>query len=457
MFKKIEIWILYLVLIFSILFAVAFGVLVRQELVGSTKVGWLSKTALSLAEIPMNIKVFLKEMDANLMTEDRFPSLDGFNGDFNSKESYLLLSRYDGDLEEGIVELIDLTNFKVLHTWNPDIDEFNNMIDKVDEFKYLTRDANNKRHLLYNPILLERGDLVFHAFVTPLRKIDSCSKLIFQNKKDIFHHSIEKDIQGNIWTSSHLYPQNLSYKKVGRKIPGDGGYYDDAIVKLSSDGKILYEKSISEILIDNGMESRLSMVGTSHEFQLDPIHVNDIQPVNFDGKFWKKGDLFISLGHQSMVILFRPSTEKIVWKYDKNIFHQHDINIINENKISIFNNNRKYFHPDKDVVDGHNEVLIYNFVTKKAYPYLKDSLINEDVRTKSQGRSHILPNGDLFIEETNFARTIYFNEDGSVRWTYVNRAENGNVYVVGWSRILYTKKDIQMINNFVENKRTCNE
>jgi len=27
-------------------------------------------------------------------------------------------------------------------------------------------------------------------------------------------------------------------------------------------------------------------------FQLDPIHLNDIQPVNFDGEFWKKGDVF---------------------------------------------------------------------------------------------------------------------------------------------------------------------
>ena len=73
----------------------------------------------------------------------------------------------------------------------------------------------------------------------------------------------------------------------------DLGYVDDAIVKLSPDGEILYEKSISRIFIENNMESRLSMVGTSHTFQIDPIHVNDIQPINIDGKYWKKGDVFI--------------------------------------------------------------------------------------------------------------------------------------------------------------------
>ena len=40
---------------------------------------------------------------------------------------------------------------------------------------------------------------------------------------------------------------------------------------------------------------------------------------------------------------------------------------------------------------------------------------------------------------------------------YVNRAIDGNVYRVGWSRILYTKEEIKMVNNFLTNKGTCNE
>ena len=71
-FKKIEIWILYLTILLSILFAIGFGTLVRQELVGSIKAGWISETALTLAEIPINIKKFL---GGDLIVEDRFPSL----------------------------------------------------------------------------------------------------------------------------------------------------------------------------------------------------------------------------------------------------------------------------------------------------------------------------------------------------------------------------------------------
>ena len=78
-------------------------------------------------------------------------------------------------------------------------------------------------------------------------------------------------------------------------------------------------------------------------------------------------------------------------------------------------------------------------------------------RTITSGRSQILPNGDLFIEESNYSRTLYFNADGSLRWTHVNRADNENVYRIGWSRILYTQEDIQTVNNFLDNKETCNE
>mgnify|MGYP002213454199 CR=1 FL=1 len=452
MFKKIEIWILYLVIILSILFAIGFGTLVRQELVGQTKAGWISKTALSLAEAPIILNEALI-IDHN-RRKDRFLTLEGFAGTPNAQESYLLHSRYDDDLEEGIVELVDLKTFKVLHIWNPDIDAFNDLVKQVDEFKHLTRDRNNKRSTLMHPKLTRDGGLLF-GWEVPLRKIDECSNLIFQNTHDVFHHSIETDIEGYIWVPSHIYPVSLPIEKVGGDIPDDAGFYDDAIVKLSADGEVLFEKSVSQIFIDNGLEYLLFSVG-GFGFKNDPIHLNDIQPVNSDGEFWKKGDVFLSLRHQSMVLLYRPSTNEIIWNGTGPFFLQHDVDILDDHRISIFNNNAKHF-VEGDIVDGHNEVIIYDFKTKEYYSYLKDSLMENDVKTITQGRSEVLPNGDLFIEESNYGRTLYFNADGSLRWTHVNRAKDGNVYRVGWSRILYTNEEIKTVNNFLTNKGTCNE
>ena len=454
MFKKIEIWILYLIILISFLFAIGFGTLVRQELVGSIKAGWISKTALFLAEIPINLKTIISGPSVDFIFENRFPTLSGFNGTPASKESYLLLSRYDGELQEGIVELVDLMNFKTLHTWNPDIDGFNDLVEQVDEFKYLDINAGDKRFLLIHPKLTQDGGLLFQYFYSPLRKIDACSNLVFQNTQDQFHHSIETDIDGNIWVPSHLYPQTLPIEKVGRISIIEDGYLDVAIVKLNSAGKILYEKSVSQIFIENNLEYLLFAQGDNYEN--NPIHLNDIQPVNNDGEFWKKGDVFLSLRSQSMVLLYRPSTNQILWKGTGLFFHQHDIDILDEHRISIFNNNSKDFI-DGDIVDGHNQVIIYDFKTDEFSSYFEDELVNNDVRSITQGRSEILSNKDLFIEETNYGRTLYFNSDGSLRWTHVNRAENGNVYVVGWSRILYTQEDIQTVSNFLNNRWICNE
>ena len=451
MFKKIEIWILYLLILVSILFAVGFGVLVRQELVGDIKMGWVSQTALTLAEIPVNLIRILR--GGNLIVEDRFPSLDGFDGTFNSEESYLLLSRYDGDLKEGIVELVDLTNFEVLHTWNPDIDAFNDLVKHDYEFKYLKRDNNNSRQILLHPKMTADGGLFFGQYL-PLIKIDHCSNLVFQNNHNRFHHSIETDIEGNIWFPSVMYPQSLPIEKVGRDILEDLGYQDDALVKLSPDGEILFEKSVSQIFIDNGLEYLLFAYG--NDFEEDPIHLNDIQPVDYDGEYWKKGDVFLSLRGQSMVILYRPSTNQIIWKGTGPFFDQHDVNILDDHRISVFNNNVKLFKSSREV-DGSNEVIIYNFKTEEYSKYLAESLLNNDVKTPVSGRGKILLNGDLFVEETSQGRALYFNADGSLRWTHVNRSDNGNVYRLGWSRILYAKDDIQTVNNFLDEKETCSE
>ncbi len=450
MFKKIEIWIVYLVVLLGIPITIGFGVLVRHEMLGGKRFGRVPETALFLAEIPVNLKRVFTDP---IQVEDRFPLLNGFSGTPNSQESYLLHSRYDGDLSEWIVELVDLKNFKVLHTWNPDINEFNKSVKKIDEFKYLTRDANNSRSPLKHPIILKDGGLLFRDIV--LRKIDACSNLIFQNVHDVFHHSIETDVDGNIWVPSHMYPQTLPIEKIGRNIKDVGGYRDDAIVKLSPDGEILFEKSVSQILIDNGLEYLLFAV-SGGGFTKNPIHLNDIQPVNFDSDFWRKGDLFLSLRNQSMIVLYRPLTNKIIWKGTGPFFHSHDVDILNNHSISVFNNNSKYF-VDGYVVDGHNEVIIYDFKTNEYSPYLKESLIKNDVRTITDGRSQILSNGALFIEESNYGRTLYFNSDSSLQWTHVNRSDNGKNYQVAWSRILYNDEDIQIIKNFLASRGKCND
>ena len=212
---------------------------------------------------------------------------------------------------------------------------------------------------------------------------------------------------------------------------------------------------MTEIFIENGLEYLIFSVGNL-AFNLDPIHLNDIQPVNFDGDHWKKGDVFLSMRHQSMILLYRPSTNEIVWKGTGPFFHQHDVDILDTHRISIFDNNSKIFK-DGRTVDGNNKVLIYDFKTNEYSSYLHESFVENDVRTPNQGRSQILPNKDMIVEESFYGRLLYFNADGSLKWSHVNRSDNGTIYKVGWSRILYTEKDIDIVNDFMNNREACIE
>lgn len=454
MFKKIEIWILYLVLVLGFLSLIVFGSMVRREVLGGYYIPIItpiSKVALFLAEIPSN----LKGINVNPIRENRFPNLSGFIGDTNEKEMYLLLPRYNGDIEESVVELVDLQSFDVLHTWNPDVNSFWEKVDKVKggKWEYLVRDKSEDR-FQNHPILSEDGSLLFQSMTSPLIKIDKNSELTWMKDDEEYHHSNEEDIDENVWVCVRYYPCKIDSMYVGNKYDT---YLDDGIRKISSNGEILFDKSVSEIFIENDMEYLLFSIG-DRRFTKDPIHLNDIQPVEKDTKYWKKGDVFLSLRHQSMVLLYRPETNEIIWKGTGKFYHQHDVDILDDSRISIFDNNSKDTFSG-DVIDGSNRVVIYDFETEKYSYYLNESLINEDVRTITEGRSQILPNGDLFIEESNYRRTLYFNSDGSLRWTHINRGNNGKVYSVNWSRILYKDEDIEKVNRFlkIKNEITYNE
>ena len=121
-----------------------------------------------------------------------------------------------------------------------------------------------------------------------------------------------------------------------------------------------------------------------------------------------------------------------------------------------FDNNSKNFGGGR-TVDGKNRVIIYDFSLDKYSEYLSESLYKYDVRTPKEGLSEILSNKDLFVEDSFHARTLYFNADGSLRWSHVNLAKDNNVYRIGWSRILYRKEDINIVNNFLSTKMNCNE
>ena len=459
MFKRIEIWILYLTIIISIFLVLGYGVLVRQGIEGTTSTGnfsikFLTDPAVYIARLPER---FLKNIGNDQRVNDPWDNQryfwqnkTAFTGDPLDNETYLLLSRYEESLGEFIVELIDLRTFKVEHTWNPDIKLINSMVDTSNpEFALLNVDRTEDRYRIWHPYLNPDGSLIFHGAATPLIKIGYCGELLWQNQEERFHHAIEVNSDGDIWVASHMYPYGSMEKYVGNEVES---YLDDAVTKVSQDGKIIYTKSVSELFIENGLKNRLF----NSPPRSDPIHLNDIEEVEEDGEYWKKGDIFLSLRNQSMILLYRPSTNKILWIGEGPFFAQHDVDILNDHQISIYNNNflETNLGWDTGFADGYNEMIIYDFSTDEFSNYLEEAVADQEIITANQGLAQILSNGDLYMEETYYSRALYFNADGALKWEYVNITPEGNVYPIAWTRILFEAEDIAMIKELIRSK-TC--
>ena len=452
---KIELWVLCLVGILFLIGMVGFGALVRQEVKGPrANIPFFSNAAIFLAEIPYNIKRIVnkegRKEDFITKKKQLLPNISGFQGSSPEEEAYLLLSRYNRDAGKSVVELVDLRTFQVKKEWHPDIDQINKLIDpSLPDFENIERDKNISRYEIIHPFLTEDGGLIFKS-TSPLVKVDKNSQLVWLNQEDQFHHSIEKDYEGNFWVPTHSYPYQVDKRIVGLK---HGSYLDDAITKVSPEGKILFQKSVTNILIENNYP--IKILFNDHHFNVfhkDPIHLNDIQPVLSDGPHWKRGDVFLSLRHQSMIILYRPSTNKIIWKGMGHNAAQHDVNILDDHRISIFDNNVVGYFDGNDV-DGNNKVLIYDFKTDSYSEYFNEMLKQYDVKTVSAGRGQILDSLDLFIESSNQGRLLYFNKDRSLQWQYINRAKDNNVSFLSWSRILYKPEDIKKVRKIIKNEK----
>jgi hypothetical protein len=423
--RKIIVWFLGLTISIYILSLVLFS---GQKHIETNKSLEESKISTFLSKIP----IFLEAQfyNNNLINEQgRFEGLSGFSGDTNKDKVYLILSRFDGIENESVVELVDLRTFKVEKLWR-----LNQEVIPVLH-KYLNKTLFTQMPNLTHPFLTNEGDLIIKDG-GPLIKIGEEGNLIWSNSETIFHHSIEQNYEKDFWVPSRIY---LDYSSNSKLIG------IDAITKISPEGKILYQKKVNDILSDNDIDFKLTEGG---QYLLDPFEMNDIQPVLFSGPYWNLGDIFISLKKPSMVILYRPETNQIIWKTEGKTFFQHDIDIINEHTISIFNNNI-VSNTENSSPKRNNQVIIYDFEKDEFSKYMNESLENNDVRTRTEGLIQILPNGDLFIEEQNHGRVLYFNRNQSLRWQFINRSNNGKIYKLNWSRILYKPEDIKKVDRIL--------
>lgn len=424
LFARIEAWVLLLVALLGFVGLVGFGAAVLDSERGDGRFGRIGRAALAVAEVPATVEDILKSGDRmKTFLPDRFADeAAGWTIEKGAAlPGYVLLSRHDADRGRHTVQLVSLADGSLVHEWLPDADALLSdakRTSSIADYTGWTRAAWRAIH----PYLTPEGDLIVKDHQSPLMQLDICGGRTWMNDSTMFHHSTESDGAGGFWVPALIEPQSVE------KVPAT--FYEDALTHVGADGNIIWQRSLTQILLDHGMEYALFTAG---DYNKDPTHLNDIQPVLADGPYWKQGDLFLSLRHLSMVMLYRPSTDKIVWMKQGPWLAQHDVDIIDATHIGIFDN-ASYDRGQGARVKGANRVVIYDFATgTMTDPYAK-ALEATGAKTLFEGLFTILPDGSAMIEEENSGRLMVVRADGTIPAQFINTGSDGASYRLGWSR-----------------------
>lgn len=376
----------------------------------------LAESLLWFAEFPSKTFHFIRL--SNLEGRQIFSKVDQTFfvqiNDLLDQDFHLLVSTFlkKDSLE---IKILDFPNFIVKKRW------------VISEDQILKSKNYRKQNIpirLYHPIILKDSSLIFSS--DALFKFDNNNSIKWVNDSRDFHHSIEAQGDSLIWTGSRIS---------GNKYFNFGS---DTLVNESicavdiESGQIKYEKSVADILVENGYMYLLQVGG--HESDL--VHLNDIQPISKDGKYWHSGDLFISIRHRNTVFLYRPNTNKILWLKTGPWLAQHDVDVVNDQTIMIFGNDLIRGKYKDHLINGHNDIYFYDFSTDSVYMPYNKMMKQLKISTQTGGRCDFLPNGDLFIDESDNGK-LYIITPDSLKMKYVERIDDKHIKMFNWVRPIF--------------------
>ena len=353
-----------------------------------------------------------------------------------SYDLFALNSFWNSDKNEWNINLFNLKNDIIVYQWKL---PKTHLDFSATSYKF---DNAAPRNCIALP---EKNLIVSTDECANLMRLDANSKILWADHSHIYHHSLNLDADSNIWAcTSDLNKGDKTPVKGIATISGEIYRYQDNYITLidKNTGKTLFHKSVTEILIENNYSNFVYGLSDPDRINHDPIHLNDIEPVLKDSKYWKKGDVFISIRHRSLILLYRPSTNKILRLIYGNFFNQHDIDITSDQEISIFNNNYIFYEKDNSnllctVVDTlhSSEVISYSLKDSTLQKPFNKLFIQENIWTETQGLYTHISNGDLFVESQNQGKLFILNNKGVVYKKMLHAPLEGYAYYPNWIRI----------------------
>ena len=118
--------------------------------------------------------------------------------------------------------------------------------------------------------------------------------------------------------------------------------------------------------------------------------------------------------------------------------NQHSVDFVNDHQISVFDNNVIAGVPKEHafLTSGEiNRVYLFDFENGQLSQPYAGLLAQARPVTITDGRARVLPDGGLFLEETNSGRHLRFTRD-RLLWSRVNDYDETRIGIISWSRYL---------------------
>ena len=392
-----------------------YGFAVQHVVFGQQRLGSLTQPLKNFISLP---DYFFQSFSKNTDYHGRVSISPGFEPVHSLEEDVLCINSHL-NLEDSVwvMRLINLRNQKEVYHWS---------------FQDEKENTSNRELFLENVpnsfLLLGDTSIVFQLFTTPdLVRLNKNEEVVWKTTvSGNLRRGLSLGIDGNLWVCSS---QENSF---GMRLSGYR-YFDNTISKINTEtGKTIFSKSISEILVENDFHGLL--LG-SNETE-DPIHLNDIDPVDNNTPYWQKGDLFLSLKNMSIIMHYRPSTNAIIRLIQGSFIAQNNISLISDHELVIFDNRSPLVGREamikipksKDSLlytTANPRTLVYDFKTETYYP-LEEQFFESHPISHHSGLFHSLGVNQFLIEDQG-SGNLYILDNGKIVFSdYLGINSQGN-------------------------------
>jgi hypothetical protein len=283
-----------------------------------------------------------------------------------------------------------------------------------------------------------------------LAKVDKDSKLLW-SYDDAIHHDVEIDTDGTIYTLSHhlrhTHFDGLDKRKAKPPL------YEDFLVQLSPDGKLIKQMSFLELFKNSpsqlGILNQLRRISDGGDTPAgDMLHPNSIEivPARIAGKapMLKKGHIIVSFRNINILAIIDPKNEIVTWSAVIPARYHHDPRFLDDGSIMLFDNKGHLGREGKSRViqiDLNNSAILWRYAGSEKEPLY--SAFHSSVDP--------LPNGNVLITESLAGRLVEVSRDGEIVWDYRSpwRFKDGDIEKVPavYRARRYKKHELTFLND----------